>query len=217
MTTDMLFICEIEVIILFCRGSWIKVLIKEQKKQQVLKVKIIIWTYHFIVYLISRIIGVITIHCAVVRESLNTHPFLLDLSTLWVKFIFIIMCQLTHLNHQNKHRETHTPAHTRTIQEETHKEKCTHPIIGCLKPSLTPVSLISFSSHACGRTRYFTNWDTHQTDGSPCNLCRRAARSSGIARGRYGGLGWRLSTMGNSTTWTSRSWASPAETMSVKA
>lgn len=104
---NMLFICEIEVIILFCRGSWIKVLIKEQKKQQVLKVKIIIWIYHFIVYLISCIIGVITIHCAVVRESLNTHPFLLDLSALWVKFI---------------NTETHTPAHPRTIQEETHKE-----------------------------------------------------------------------------------------------
>lgn len=106
--------------------------------------------------------------------------------------------------------QTRTSSHP---DGETHSR--THPIMGCLKPSLTPVSRISFSSHGCGRTRYLTNWDTHQTDGSPCSLCRRAARSSGIARGRYGGLGWRLSTMGNSTTWTSRSRASPAETLRV--
>lgn len=81
--------------------------------------------------------------------------------------------------------------------------------MGCLKPSLAVVCWISFSSHAWGRTRYLTNWDTHHTDGSPCRRCKRGARSSGIARGRYGGRGWRLSTMGSSTTWTSLSWASP--------
>lgn len=84
-----------------------------------------------------------------------------------------------------------------------------HPITGCLKPSFLVASSISFSSQGCGRIKYLTNCDTHHTAGSPWTRTSRSARSSGTARGKYGGRGWRLSTMGSSTTWTFLSFISP--------
>lgn len=55
----------------------------------------------------------------------------------------------------------------------------------------------------CGLNKYFKNWPTHHTIGSPCNRVRRGAKSSGMVRGRYGGLGDKESIIGNVITCTS--------------
>ena len=96
-----------------------------------------------------------------------------------------------------------------TLHHFIRNESDSYPITGCLKPSFLVASSISFSSQGCGRIKYLTNWDTHHTAGSPWTRTSRSARSSGTARGKYGGRGWRLSSIGSSTTWTFLSFISP--------
>lgn len=53
----------------------------------------------------------------------------------------------------------------------------------------------------CVRNRYFKNWPTHQTIGSPWSRMRRTAKSSGIASGKCDVRGFRESIIGKSMIW----------------
>ena len=79
----------------------------------------------------------------------------------------------------------------------------TYPTIGFWKLMF----FFASSSIACVSgwylSKYFINWPIHQTDGSPWRRMIRSDKSLGMDKGRKGGRGESMSTIGSSITWVS--------------
>ena len=89
----------------------------------------------------------------------------------------------------------------------------TYPTIGATKSNFVLDSVISCLVSGWSRSRYLINWPVHQMWGSPCIASSLSAMSDGIDTGKYGGRGFKKSTIGSCNTWTS---CLPAETCKHK-